>query len=189
MLPCPSVCRLFCRAALLACLAGACGGAETSAPEVPANGPAPEEGPRIEFEYTALDGSPVSTSTLAGRLSVLGFITTYDPASQLQARHLQRVLHAHAPRINAALFVLEAPENRPMAEAFAHVLKLTCPVVMADKALLLGNGPFEGIHSVPSLIILNRRGREVFRYYGVLDENGLDKTLRALEQATSNKAR
>lgn len=166
--------------------AGACGGADQGPPpQTPDTAGAPETGKRIQFEYTTLDDKTLSTASLAGRFSVLGFITTYDPASQLQARYINRLLHNHKPRINAALLVLEAPENRPMADAFAAVLKLDCPIAMADQALLLGKGPFERLHSVPSIIILDRQGREVFRYHGVLNEEGLDSALKTLEKPAS----
>lgn len=180
-------CCSICFGQLLLCaLFAGCGGEGPKTPDEPA-AQAAEPGKHILFEYPTLDKKTVSTASLSGRFSVLGFITTYDAASQLQARQIHRLLHKHKPRINAVLFILEAPENRPMAEAFVSVLKLDCPVVMADQALLLGTGPFEGMHSVPSLLILDRQGREAFRYHGVLDENGLENALQTLEkQGQSN---
>jgi cytochrome oxidase Cu insertion factor (SCO1/SenC/PrrC family) len=139
------------------------------------------QGPKVHFEYTALDGTPLSTSALAGRISVIGFATTYDPASQAQARFLTVLLRRHTPRLNVALLVLEPPENQILVETFAQSLRLPYPVALADAATIAGQGPFTGLHHVPSVVILDAEGREAYRYLGLLDDTALDKVVRAVE--------
>jgi hypothetical protein len=142
-------------------------------------------GPRVEFELVTVDGKPLSTQTLAGRISVIGFITTYDIASQAEVRFLGDLLRRHKPRLNVAVLVLEPPENKPMVEAFASALGLPYPVALAGAATIAGRGPFAGLHHVPSVVILDREGREVFRHLGLIGEEALDQAVREVERKVS----
>lgn len=160
-------------------LASACGPrAEVEAPP-PAAAP---RGQRLQFEYVTIDGKPLSTQTLSGRISVIGFVATYDVASQAQARFLADLLHHHKPRLNVALLVLEAPENKPLVQAFAATLSLPYPVALADAATIAGEGPFKGLHHVPSVVVLDREGREAWRNLGITEEKVLEEAVQDVER-------
>jgi hypothetical protein len=117
-------------------------------------------------------------------VSVIGFLTTYDVYSQAEARYLAMLEHSHTPRINVAALMLEAPENRPLVEAFAASLGLGYPVALADAATIAGDGPFPGLHHVPSVVVIDRAGREAWRHVGFVNEAVLEAAVRAVE-ATS----
>lgn len=146
-------------------------------------------GPRLHFEYVTIDERALSSETLAGRFSVITFIATYDVASQAQARFLADLLRDHKPRINAAALVLEAQENKPLVEAFVGSLRLSYPVALADAATIAGEGPFAGLHHVPSVVVLDREGREVWRRIGLIDEAALDAALTSLERGEAPGAK
>ena len=167
---------------LAALLAFGCGAGAAPQPEPPA-AELPPPGPRRVFAYETLDGKELSTATLAGRISVLGFVTTYDLASQAQVRFLAGLLREHTPRLNVALLVLEAPENRPMVEAFAASLKLPYPVALADAPTIAGQGAFAGLHHVPSVVILDREGREAHRQLGLVTQDALEELIQRVERA------
>lgn len=174
--------------AFCACLAGvagfACGSAEpVKAPPPPASAPQARGAP-IAFELATIDNKPLSTATLAGRISVIAFLATYDMASQAQARFLADLVRSHKPRINAAAIVLELPENKPMVEAFVAALEPPYPVAMADRPTIAGEGPFRGLHHVPSIVILDREGREAFRRLGLTEASVLDEILRDIERTS-----
>lgn len=158
-----------------------------AAPEAAAAAPA--RGPVRSFSYETLDGRELSTASLAGRFSVIGFVATYDVASQAEARFLAGLFRDHTPRINAALLVLEASENRPLVEAFVATLKLPYPVALADAPTIAGEGPFAGLHHVPSVVILDPEGREAFRYVGLITQEALEEALRGLERENAPSAR
>jgi hypothetical protein len=139
-------------------------------------------GAPVHFSYSTLDGQTLSTTTLAGRYSVLGFITTYDHFSHAQARFLTTVVNKHVPRINAGLIVLEPPQNRVLVEAFTKVVAPPYPVAMADEATILGEGPFQDLHEVPSVLILDPRGREVWRHKGLASNDMIEAALNAVRQ-------
>src|SRR5262249_11911922 len=134
--------------------------------------------------YQALDGRPISTESLANRISVIGFLTTYDVHSQAEARLLAALERRHTPRLNVAVLMLEAPENRPLVEAFVASLGLRYPVALADAATIAGEGPFAGLHHVPSVVMLDRAGREAWRHVGFLSEAALEAAVRAVETAS-----
>jgi hypothetical protein len=137
----------------------------------------------VSFSYEALDGKPLSTETVAGRVTLIGFIATYDNFSQAEARFLLNLGRRHTPRINVAFVVLEAKENRPLVEAFVAALGITDPVALADADTIAGQGPFVGLHHVPSVVILDRRGREAWRHIGMVEEPEIERALRAVEQS------
>ncbi|HTN86460.1 MAG TPA: TlpA disulfide reductase family protein [Sorangium sp.] len=154
----------------------------------PAAAASPARGPALTFSYETLDGRELSTASLAGRLSVIGFVATYDVASQAEARFLAGLFRDHTPRINAALLVLEASENRPLVEAFVAALKLPYPVALADAPTIAGEGPFAGLHHVPSVVILDADGREAFRHVGLITQEALDEVLRRIERENARSA-
>jgi hypothetical protein len=171
-------------AALIAALAACSGSPKDPAIPPAVTAPAPaDRGPAVRFAFEALDGKPLTAESLAGRVAVIVFLTTYDFPSQAEARFLSGLQHNHAPRINAAALILEPPENRPLAEAFAKSLSLGYPVALADAATIAGEGPFAGLHHVPSVVILDRRGREAWRHVGLAEEAEIEEAVRGVEKA------
>jgi hypothetical protein len=144
----------------------------------------PATGPVLRFAYQAVDGRPVSTRALANRVSVIGFLTTYDMPSQVEARFLATLARRHTPRVNVAVLMLEAPENQPLVEAFVASLRLEYPVALADEATIAGEGPFAGLHHVPSVVVLDRAGREAWRRVGLVNEAQLEAAVRAVEASS-----
>jgi hypothetical protein len=172
-------------------LLGASCGAPAERPTTPAPGPAepsPEARARpLRFDYLTLDGKPLSTETVAGRFTLIGFLATYDVASQAEARFLGGLLRRHTPRINVAVLVLESEENLPIVEAFASTLGLEYPVALADGRTIAGQGPFAGLHHVPSVVLLDRQGHEVWRHVGLAEEATIEKALRAAESSDPSR--
>jgi hypothetical protein len=166
-------------AALVAAGLASCGGGTRSpdrATATPPAGSAP-----VRFAYQALDGRPISSESLINRVSVIGFLATYDVHSQAEARFLASLERHHTPRINVAALILEPPENRPMVEAFSASLGLGYPIAMADASTIAGEGPFAGLHHVPSVVVLDRAGREAWRRVGFVSEAALEAAVRAVE--------
>ena len=165
--------------AFLALVAG-CGAAPEAPPEAPAARPLSARS--VSFVYRTLKGSELSNETLRGRISVIAFIATYDTASQAEAQFLMGTFRNHTPRINVATVVLEPEENRPLVEVFVGAFDLQGPVAMADAETLAGRGPFAGLHHVPSLVFLDKQGREVHRHLGFMGPDDLERALVALER-------
>jgi hypothetical protein len=130
----------------------------------------------VEFAYGVPGGGVLGSNATRGRVTALLFVTTFDLPSQVMARRLDEVLRSHRPRINAGAIAVEAPNSAPLVEVFRTTLGLGYPVA------LTGGGPEEAgafgtIDRVPTLVILDARGREVHRAAGVLERELLEQLL------------
>jgi hypothetical protein len=143
-----------------------------AAPPRDASGPVTgsEAEPRqrpLFFSFTTTEGKSLDHSTTRGRATALLFLTTFDPASQVQAKALEQAFRSHRPRVNAGAVVLEAQSYGVLADVFRESLKLTYPVALADAATLSGDGPFGKIDRVPTTVVLDRAGRVVWQKAGL----------------------
>lgn len=147
---------------------------------VPAS-PALPRGDLVEFDFASLDDRPTSSAATRNRVTVVLFVTTYGDPSLLAARFLMKVFREHTPRFNAIAVFLERVENRPLARIFTDQLMLPYPSAMGSADDIAGKGPFKGIGTVPSMVVLDRQGREVFRKVGVVKSDELVRVLRGAE--------
>jgi hypothetical protein len=136
----------------------ACGGS-TEGPAIPA----PELGQPLQFTFGTIDGGELSSDTTRGRTTALLFVTTYDLPSQAEAGLLRDVVATHKPLVNAAIVILEPPRAAALAQVWADSLGLKLPIAMASPALMSGDSSFGRIAGVPTLVVLDRRGRLVAR--------------------------
>jgi hypothetical protein len=146
--------------------------AKREQPQLP-SGPAQEQ----RFAFRTIEGGLVTHKTFRGRMTVIALVTTYDIASQAQTRFVTSVVHRHTPRTNALLLVLEPAKHLPMIEAYASALGVDYPVALADEATVAGEGAFDGLHTVPSVVILDKLGREVWRKTGLVTNTELTDAL------------
>jgi hypothetical protein len=149
-------------------------------------------GAPVSFRFADARRPPASNAfvdarDLQGRITLVVFVTTYDVASQAATRFVQRLAREHVPRLNVVLVVLERMESRPLVEAFADALDLTFPVAMADEATIAGQGPFQGLHHVPSFVVLDREGRERERQLGLIEYAPLEELVRRVEHEAGVK--
>jgi hypothetical protein len=137
----------------------------------------------VFFRYATVSGGEVGTATTRGRATILLFLTTYDSASQIMARDLASLARTHRPRINVVAIVLEAPKYALLAQVFKRSLALNYPVAMADDAALRGQSPVGPLRRVPTLVVLDRRGRKVWRKEGFVAVRQMEEALELAEGA------
>jgi hypothetical protein len=141
--------------------------------------PKPRSEP-IAFAYGTPSGTVLGSATTRGRVTALLFVTTFDLPSQVMARRLDDVIRRHQPRANAGAVAIEAPTAAPLVEVFKSTLGLRYEVALSSTGNET-NGPFGTIDRVPTLIVLDREGREVGRHHGVLEPEAIVQALRAAE--------
>ena len=129
------------------------------------------------YVFGTTQGEELSAEGMRGRVTALVFVTTFDLASQVAAKQLNQALHRHRPRINAGAVVLEAPKYAPLADVFRTSLDLSYPVAIADLAMLRQNSTLGEVRSVPTLIVFDAQGREVWRWSGAFSSEDLDSWL------------
>lgn len=147
--------------------------------------PSPSRGNPLRFTFVDPAGNTISSETMQGRPTIAALVTTYDWASQLVLRRVNRALGSYVPRINAFAVILEPPSYGVLAPAFAESLSLRFPVVMADQASLDGGGPLGPIDYVPTLVVLDPAGRVVDRLKGLVEADQIKAALDRASGVTS----
>lgn len=127
----------------------------------------------VTYSFGAPDGRVIDERAMRGRVTVLLFATTFDIASQEQARRLDVIHRTYEPRLNVLCVMLEPPRNIELVRTFRQMLELSYEVVMAGPELLGGQGPFGDVRAVPSWVVLDRRGELVAAHAGPLTDRDL----------------
>lgn len=180
-LPRPSNAARECLRAILALGWVALAGCRPSPVNVPVE-PTPPRAEPVAFSFPSTGDDVVNSETTHGRVTVLVFITTFDLVSQLVVRRVGEVIVKFRPRANAAAVVLEAPQYAELLSAYRESLSLPYPVVMADFATQQGRGPFGDITKVPTTVVLDKDGGEVWRHQGPLGPDEIEGVLRRASQ-------
>lgn len=167
---------------LLAYCALACA---SSATPVPARRPMVSAAP-VHFSFVDPSGTPVSSESTQGRVTLVALVTTYDWASQFVLRRVNQALGSYVPRINAFAVILEPPSYAVLAPAFSNSLGLHFPVVMADHASLGGGGVFGPIDYVPTVLVLDQEGRIVERLTGLVSPEQIHAALERAPRTSSD---
>jgi hypothetical protein len=144
----------------------------------------PGGGQPVAFGYDSLDARPLTSEATRGRPTVLAFVTTYDLSSQAQVNYLVAMAkrdgaRADAP-VNYGLVALQESADRELVEVYRTNLGVTFPVAMADPGTIAGGGPFGDVHHIPTVVILDRRGRVVWRRSGLAKSDEIRAGLRGL---------
>lgn len=161
----------------LAVLAASCSHSDP-APAVPSAPTLEALDKPVVFSYPSVDDAPdVRSENLRGRPTILVFLSTYDLASQAQARFLSMVQRRREPPIHAAAIVLEPKENLPLVAMFRQTLGLEYPVALGDEELIAGGGPFGDVRSVPATVVLDASGRIIAKRQGLLKDDELEALL------------
>lgn len=133
----------------------------------------------LAFEFEAPDGQQLSSAETRGRVTVLLLIATFDMASQLSSRQANELLHTFTPRINVGAVIMEPAQYGQLKQTYQETLELDYPVVMADHATLNGRGPFGEVPHIPTLVVLDRAGRESARLLGPVSMEAIEDAIRA----------
>jgi hypothetical protein len=125
---------------------------------------------------------------MLGRVTIMLFLSTYDPASQIAATRFDHCIHTLPRKTNAIAVAMEPPDNAVLVSTFHDSLKLTFPLLMPDPATLAGQGPFGSIDVVPTWIVLDPYGREVWRGVGVRALSELGDTVSRLDETAEPRS-
>ena len=134
----------------------------------PTTARAAELGEPVQFTFGTVEGTELSSDSTRGRTTALLFVTTYDLPSQAEAVMLGQVIARHKPRANAGVVMLEPPHSAALAQVWRDSIGLTLPVAMASPMLLAGESQLGRVQGVPTLLVLDRRGRVAVRREGAL---------------------
>lgn len=134
----------------------------------------------VPFSYDSLDARRVNDEALRGKPTVLAFVATWDLSSQAQIDFLVPMHKHDGDKVNYVMVALQEQKDREIVEAFKAGLHVEFPVALADRDTIGGGGPFGDVHNVPTVIILDRGGRPVWRSVGLARSNDLRAGLHGL---------
>jgi thiol-disulfide isomerase/thioredoxin len=113
------------------------------------------------FVLRRLDGTPMSMSTLRGKVLVLSFWATWcGPCTELEPL-LDEVEKAWTTEPNVTFFAANVDEDETRVAPFLKTVKWNIPVVYAD-----GLDNFLKVGTLPTVIVLDPNGKIVYRVEG-----------------------
>jgi len=128
------------------------------------------------FVLRRLDGTPMSLSTVKGKVVVLSFWATWcGPCAELEPMLIQ-VAKTYAGNPDVAFFAVNSDEDEAQVPPFVQHVKWDIPIVYAD-----GLDEFLTVESLPTVVVLDRDGKIVYRVGG-LDLRQFSSSLNAALQ-------
>jgi hypothetical protein len=155
-------------AAMLTASAAACGPKAVEPPVGISDKPGASFPDRpVTYAFDTLDERPVSSAAHRGKPTILAFITTGDIVGQAQIDYLVAMAKNDGAKVNYALLALHPRKEIMLVEAYTSALKVEFPVALADPSVMTPQGPFGEFSAVPTIIILDREGRIVWKHTGL----------------------
>jgi len=132
---------------------------------------------RPAFQATLLDGTPVSDSTLRGRVVLVNFWATWCPPCRVEMPLLQAMSVRHK---EAGLVVLGLSVDRVGPETVSPWLRergITYPVAIVGRD---AETAFGGVQGYPTSVLLDRTGQVRYKVLGPLGMASLEPAVRRL---------
>lgn len=149
-------------------------------------GPKPPEGPPVGvsakdgnaaptisdkptvYAFDPLDDErPVNSDAHRGKPVVIAFVTTGDLQSQAQVGFLNAMHKNDGERVNYALVAVHPRKEIILVETYRKATGVEFPVALGDGVSMSSAGPFGEIPAVPSVVVLDRFGKLVWKHTGL----------------------
>jgi hypothetical protein len=173
------------RGVILLLLAFACGPKESSGPPVGVSSgkgdlPLPAIDRPVHYAFDSLDERAVTSEAMRGKPTVLAFVTTGDLVGQAQVSYLVHMAKNDGANVNYVMIALHPRKEIVLVEAYMQTLGVTFPAALSDPSATAANGPFGEIPAVPTVVILDRGGRIVWKHVGLAKNDELRGHMRGL---------
>jgi hypothetical protein len=171
--------------ALLALLAlAACGPKEPDGPPVGVSTrddlalPSPDK--ETTYAFDALDERPVSSAANRGKPTIIVFVTTGDIIGQAQVSYLVHMAKNDGDHVNYAVVALHPRREIVLVESYVKTLGVEFPVALGDASETNAAGPFGAIPAVPTIVVLDRSSRIVWKHTGLAKNEEIRGHMRGL---------
>jgi hypothetical protein len=173
------------RRGLFLLLLFACGPKEGSGPPVGVSSgkgdlPLPTTDRPVHYAFDSLDDRAVTSETMRGKPTVLAFVTTGDLVGQAQVSYLVHMAKNDGSDVNYVMIALHPRKEIVLVEAYMQTLGVTFPAALAEASATTATGPFGEIPAVPTVVILDRGGRIVWKHVGLAKNEELRSHMRGL---------
>lgn len=133
-----------------------------------------------DYSFDSLDERPVSSVAHRGKPTVLAFVTTGDIASQAEVSYLVHMAKNDGEKVNYAVIAMHPRKESVLVETYRRTLDVGFPVALCDGSMVRADGPFGEIPAVPTVILLDRQGRIVWKHTGLAKNDELRVHMRGL---------
>lgn len=171
-------------ACILLAAAGACGPKQPDGPpagvSTKSGAPMPSPEKATQYAFDPLDERPVSSDVNRGKPTIIVFVTTGDIVGQAQVSYLVHMAKNDGDRVNYVLVALHPRKEVVLVETYRKTLGVEFPVALGDQGATNAAGPFGEIPAVPTIIILDREGRVVWKHTGLAKNDEIRGHMRGL---------
>lgn len=163
----------------------ACGPKESDGPPVGVSTKegtaAPPSDKPISYAFDPLDDDrPVSSDVHHGKPVVIAFITTGDIVCQAQMGFLNAMAKHDGDRVAYAAVAIHPRREIVLVETYRRSIGIEFPIALGDAAATSAAGPFGEIPAVPTVVVLDRLGRLVWKHTGLAKAEEIRSHLRPL---------
>lgn len=162
----------------------ACGPKASEGPPVgvstKSGAPLPSSDKAIFYAFDSLDERAVSSEAMRGKPTVIVFVTTGDIVGQAQVSYLVHMAKNDGDRVNYVVVALHPRKEVVLIEAYRQTLGVEFPVALGDVTAMNAGGPFGEIAAVPTLVVLDRDGRIVWKHTGLAKNDEIRRHMHGL---------
>jgi hypothetical protein len=161
-----------------------------SGSSVACGGPKAPEGTSFEertelppFAFDSLDERRVSREALLGKPAVLVFVTTWDIVSQAAVGKLVKMAERDGESVRYVLVALHEPHERELVEAYVRSTKFKGPAALSDGETRAGRGPLGDVHVVPTVLVVDARGKLAAKFVGLTKTEVMREAVEAAKKS------
>jgi thiol-disulfide isomerase/thioredoxin len=133
--------------------------------------------PTPPFLVTDLDGKPVSTAQLHGKVVIVNFWATWCPPCREEIPQLVALQNKYKEQLEIIGVSMDEDATPQQVKQFAAKVGINYPVVMGAQAIAPEYG---GVPALPTSFIVNTDGRVVQKHEGLFPPEVFDTEVRSL---------
>jgi thiol-disulfide isomerase/thioredoxin len=131
-----------------------------------------------KFAAVSLDGKPVSSSKLAGKVYIVNFFASWCPPCRSEIPDMVALQTMYG--LKGFTFIgVAVNETEPKIRDFISKNQITYPVVMADDKIVAAFGRYAegGINAIPTSFVVNSSGRVTMVITGARSKEVFEKII------------
>jgi len=137
---------------------------------------AKDPSPTPPFLVTDLDGKPVSTAQLRGKVVIVNFWATWCPPCRAEIPDLIALQNKYKDGLQVIGVSVDDDASPEDVKAFATKFGMNYPIVMGSSIAK----EYGGIPALPTSFVVSKEGRVVQKHMGMLKPSEIETEVRAL---------
>jgi len=136
------------------------------------------EGAEISgWSLVSLEGKPINSADLKGKVVILDFWATWCPPCRKEIPGFIELQEQYGPEGLVIIGVALDDDGPSVVNAFAEKIGINYTLAMGNQAVLRAAG---GVEALPTTLIINREGKVVDKHIGYAPKSIFEKTVKSL---------